>query len=94
MKKALVERDRDVRPDRYVDVDYQQLVADPIGTVRNIYGAYGYPFTPEFETAMRLWLQKNRQHRHGRHQYTAEDFGLNRDQIHKAFADYRKRFNV
>ena len=64
-----------------LDIQYADLVADPIATVQAIYDHHGYDFTEAFEVAMRQWLDDNRQHKHGAHRYTLEEYGLNEDAV-------------
>lgn len=78
----------------FFDLQYQELIADPIGTVRHIYRHFDYPYSPSFEEAMRAWLAANPQHKHGKHHYRLGDFGLERAWIDERFYDYRTRFEV
>lgn len=71
-----------------LDVSYQDLVADPEGTLRRIYDFTAEPWTAEVQAATRACLRANRQHRHGRHRYCLDDFGLNRAGVLRAFAPY------
>jgi hypothetical protein len=77
---------------RFVDVAYKQMISDPFAAVRSIYEARGEAFTPEAEAAMRGWLADNPQHKHGKHHYRLEDYGLTADQVNSEFARYRQRF--
>ena len=45
--------------DRFVDVLYADLMADPLGCVRGIYEQLGWEFTPATEAAMASWLAEN-----------------------------------
>ena len=77
-------------PTRFLDVSYEQLLADPIGTVRATCAHFGYAFTPEYEARTRRYLAENPQHKHGVHTYALADFGLTADRVNSAFADYRE----
>lgn len=79
---------------RFVDVSYYDLVADPLACVRRIYARAQLALEPDAEAAMRQVLERDVQHRHGRHAYTARDFGLSRAGIEETFADYRARFGI
>ena len=83
--KAIFEKARDVRATategQILDIQYAELLADPIATVQRIYDHHGYDFTEAFEVAMRQWLDDNRQHKHGAHRYTLEEYGLNEDAV-------------
>lgn len=72
--------------DRILDVAYDALVRDPVGTVRTIYQHYSMPFTAEFETRMRNWLRDHPQNRYGRHAYSLEQFGLTPEAVAERFS--------
>lgn len=96
--RRMIERStaaRDAHGDgRFLDVRYDRLVADPMAELRRVYEFLGDPLTPSAEAAMRRWLRDNPQHKHGRHRYRLEDFGLDRGEVGRAFADYRARFGI
>ena len=46
------------------------------------------------EDATRRFLAANPQHRHGRHAYKLEDFGLDRKDVSQRFTTYRERFDI
>ncbi|OAD22502.1 Sulfotransferase, partial [Candidatus Thiomargarita nelsonii] len=78
----------------FLDVDYQELVRNPIGTVRNIYDHFGYPFEKVFEEKIRHYLAENQQHKHGVPRYSLEQFGLDADEIKHRFQWYCERFGI
>ena len=43
---------------------------------------------------MRRFLAANPKDKHGRHEYTLEEFGLDRDQERQRYAWYRERFGL
>ena len=96
--KAIFEKATAVRATaaegQILDIQYADLVADPITTVQRIYAHHGYEFTESFEAAMRQWLTANRQHKHGAHRYTLEEYGLNEAQVHEDFSEYTKEFGL
>jgi Sulfotransferase family len=73
--------DKEVSSEHFVDVVFDDLIRDPIGTVRGIYSRFGYPYTAEFESNMRKHLQSDLITRKYKHVYTLEQFGLSRAQI-------------
>ena len=70
------------------DIQYADIMLDPIGTVRGIYTRFDEPFTPAAEAAMQRYLAANQQGKHGEHSYTLAEFGLTRESVHGIFADY------
>jgi len=94
----LLERGAQVRdtanPAQFYDVHYNNLMEDPIGTVRGIYKYFDYRYDDGLEERMRQWLVKNPQGKHGRHRYSLEQFGLGQEQVTKQFARYYQRYGI
>jgi hypothetical protein len=80
--------------DRFVDVHYHDLLRDPIATVRRIYRHFDLSLTAEAEHRMRRHLTHNPQHKHGRHQYDLERFGLDPASLDRRFGPYREFFGI
>ena len=79
-------------PERFLDVRYRDLVGDPIGTVRSAYAHFDIPFTTIAEIRMRRYLADTPKDKHGAHVYSLSQFGLNADEEHERYRDYRERF--
>ena len=77
-------------PEQFLDVQYADLVGDPIGTVRWIYEHHGLDYSTEFENGMNQWLADNRQHKHGAHRYSLEEYGLDAKTVRADFAGTEK----
>ncbi|MFQ3167827.1 MAG: hypothetical protein ACI8QI_000360 [Limisphaerales bacterium] len=77
-------------PEQFLDVQYADLVGDPIGTVRLIYEHHGLDYSTEFENGMNQWLADNRQHKHGAHRYSLEEYGLDAKTVRADFAGTEK----
>lgn len=43
---------------------------------------------------MRAFVAQNPQHKHGRHRYRLEAFGLQAEDLRSRFAEYRARFDI
>ena len=78
----------------FVDVSYTELVADPAATVRRLYAALGEDVGEDVGGAIVAWAADNPQHKHGRHRYTLEQFGLSAAEVADRFAAYRNRFGA
>jgi hypothetical protein len=72
---------RDAHPGRLHDVAFDELVTDPIGVVRGIYKHFNLPWSAENEAALKAYSARNPKNKHGRHTYSAADFGLSDAQI-------------
>ena len=76
--------------EQFIDVQYNDLVTDPIGTVHRIYEHHGYSYSDSFENRMKLWLADNRQYKHGPHRYSLEEFGLDAEVVRRDFTGIGK----
>jgi hypothetical protein len=77
-------------PAQFLDVQYADLVANPIDTVQRIYDYHGYDYSAEFENGMKQWLAGNRQHKHGAHRYSLEEYGLDAETVRTDFTGTEK----
>ena len=86
---------RDANPGAvFHDVPYEQLVRDPVGAVREMYGTFGRELSPDAERAMRAEVAERPRGVYGTHTYQLADFGLSRDEVAERFARYYDRFDV
>ena len=94
MKRAL-DRMMEVRADheeRFLDVDYRELVAEPMAQIARIYDFVGRTLTDEARASMQEWAVENARDKRPVHEYTLEQFGFTRDGLERDFAAYRERF--
>ncbi|HEV8559736.1 MAG TPA: sulfotransferase [Actinophytocola sp.] len=75
------------RPGRFIDVNYQDLVGDPVAEAHRVMTALGFAGAGD-DQPFRDYLSHNRSQRHGTHSYTPEDFGLSAAQLADDFAFY------
>jgi hypothetical protein len=76
------------------DVQYLDLVHDPMRVVRGIYERFEAPLMPQAEAAMRRCLAGHPQHKRGVHRYSLEQFDLDADGERRRFAAYCEAFRV
>lgn len=80
---------RRLGPERIIDIGFQELMADPMACVERIYAAVDARLGGEAERRMREWLaEQRRSHRPDGHRYDLADYGLDRDEVEEAFAEY------
>lgn len=80
--------------DRHLDVQYRDLMADPVGTVRRICDRFGIAFEGACEERVGSWIDEHPKTRFGVHEYTPEQYGLVADGLRRRFAFYIERFGV
>jgi len=90
--ERLMEFQKTLKPEQYLDIKYNEFVKDPINTVKDIYNHFGMKFTPEFEENMKEWIKENRQGKYGRRDYFLTDYNLTKEDINKEFAKYNAQF--
>jgi len=83
-----------VGDDRFLDVHYNDLTADPVATVTRIYEHFGIPVDDETVRRVRGFSDDNPPGKHGAHRYTPEQFGLDPERIRRRFAAYSDRFGI
>ena len=80
--------------DRFTDVLYDDLMSDPMYSIGNIYKSLGMDLTPAIEQKMAVFMERNKTNKHGKHEYTAEEYGLDNDRISDLFSDYTNEFGL
>jgi hypothetical protein len=86
-------RDR-IGDDRFVDLQYQDLVDAPLDQARKVYDKMGRAMTAADEAAIRAWLADNPRDKRPPHIYDLETYGLTEDLLKRDFAAYRAKYVV
>jgi hypothetical protein len=77
--------------ENYAIVKYDDMVSDPEGTIREIYGRFGFEIGPAFERVLQEESARARSY-HSRHAYSPEENGLTHQQILHTYRDIFERF--
>jgi hypothetical protein len=85
---------RSAHQDAFFDVDYRQLMADPLALSRQLFGWLGMDVSPKTEAGMRSWLAQNPQGKHGVHRYDPEELGVTDEAVGRLFASYIARYGL
>jgi hypothetical protein len=74
-------------PAQFCDVDYRELIADPLGTVAGIYRHFGMALTDEAQKAMAdIHAESQTGARAPKHKYSLADYGLTVETVKERFA--------
>ncbi len=73
-------------PAQFCDVQYVDLIRDPVGTVEEIYARFGIEMTDAARTAIKDTDDQSKQGpRAPKHSYSLADYGLTEDQVKERF---------
>lgn len=61
---------------------------EPKTVVRQIYDHFGYDFTAEFEARIDAFMAHNPRYKHGKPDYSLEEFGLDAQELKERFARF------
>jgi len=81
-------------PRRFVDVTHDDFVDDSLGVARRIYDGLGIAIGPAARAALEAHVAENPKGKHGRHEYSLEEYGLDPDEVRERFAPYIERFQI
>lgn len=76
---------------RFLDVHFEDTVAEPLAVVERIYQFAGLELTPQTRSAMAQWLQANGREKRAVHHYSPGQFGLSEAILQRDYAEYRAR---
>ncbi|MDB5970124.1 MAG: hypothetical protein JWQ90_2574 [Hydrocarboniphaga sp.] len=77
-----------------VEVEYRDLLADPIHHIGQFYRRAGTELTAEGAAAIRAWIADNPADKHGKNVYTLERYGLSPEQVDAAFGEHEQTLFV
>lgn len=90
---AVRARHRD-KSHQFIDVQFEQVVADPVAVLRRAYERFDIPWSADIEGRMRSFLADNPREKHGVHQYEMDDFGMDLGQIRARFEGYCSAYDI
>ncbi len=93
LERGLAVRDR-CESAHFVDVNHDDFVTDSLGVVSRIYDHFDIPFGAEARALMEEHIEANPKGKHGKHDYSLGEFGLDRDAVLARFRTYVERFRI
>ena len=76
---------------QYVRVLYKDLIADPEGTIRDIYQRFNFEIRPEFAEILRTEAEKAKSYK-SKHRYSLRKMGLSKKRIEREFQFVTEQF--
>ena len=86
--------DGTVAPERVIDVQFADFMADPFTTIRAVYEHIDVELTAPAEHRMREFLASHPQDRYGKHTYTFAETGLDEGELRERARRYQEFFSV
>lgn len=94
--ELMIQRSEDFRrkhgKDVIYDLHYSELMRDPIAEIQRVYDHFDEPCSAEAQKAMKSYLDNNPKGKHGKHDYTLEEFGLTENMVRDRFSDYYAQY--
>jgi sulfotransferase family protein len=75
-------------PRRFIDVQFLDLMDDPVGTLARVHDEAGLDFSAGSRTAIERYMTANPRGKFGEHRYELSDYGLSLAAIDEAFGPY------
>jgi hypothetical protein len=79
---------------RIAHVNYRSLVADPVGTVAQIYNAFGLEFSREARAAITAKVVQAPNGGYGVNRYRPHEFGIDPERERERASGYMERFDI
>lgn len=81
-------------PDRFVDVHFTRLMADPVGTLREAYARMRRDLDEAHAERIRAYLRDKPKGKFGTHRYTPEEWGYATEALRKNLSPYVEHFGI
>ncbi len=93
VRRAMDFRNR-VGDDRFADVSFADLQADPLRTLQTGYKRLGLSFTDATLDSVKQWAEHHQPGSRGTHDYDLADYGLTPEGVRERFADYLATYDA
>ena len=93
LERAMAFR-RGAGDERFADVYFGSLNADPVGTVQRAYDQLGLTLGDEGRRRMAAWAAGNPPGAHGAHEYSLEEFNVDPDDVRERYSFYLDHFDI
>ncbi len=93
LERGLEARER-TDPSRFIDVRFDDFIADNMGTAQRIYDHFELPLDGEARATMEAHVASHPMGKHGKHEYDLEQYGLTLDMIRDRLGSYAERYEL
>ncbi|SLK00698.1 Sulfotransferase family protein [Novosphingobium mathurense] len=78
--------------ERFIDIDYRLVVRQPLEQAHRVLERIGVPVDATMDAALSEFMAGNKREQRPMHDYSLARFGLDEEDVRRAFDAYRKRF--
>jgi hypothetical protein len=94
-RREIEQRASGVLPDsQFVDVHFDDIVRDPVGTVESVYRQLGWPFTSGIADRIAGYAASKPKGSRGEHRYSLDDAGLDAGTERERFGFYTSHYGI
>jgi hypothetical protein len=93
IRRAMDFRHR-VGDDRFADIAFADLQADPVNTLAAGYRSLGLEFTDATGRMVEQWAHEHKPGSRGSHDYDLADYGLTPESVRERFAEYLRTYDA
>lgn len=86
--RFLSDRNKLNKENQIIDIKFEDFVNNQVEVVQSIYEHFNWNFSTETKKKMNVFIANNPKDKHGKHEYTLEQFGLSEVIIESDFAPY------
>ncbi len=76
------------------DIQYHEVMADPFAEMKKLYAHFDEELSAEAAASMTAFLANNPKGKHGKHEYSLEEYGLNKDMVRERFKGYCDKYSI
>jgi len=88
-----IERKNNIKHLSSIDLQYKDLVSEPVKTIKKVYSRFDLPFSDHLEEKLHVFLASKKGTKQT-HNYDLESFGYSKEKIRQRFSKYLQHFSV
>ena len=92
LNKGMEDR-RHLSSNQIIDINYHDFIQSPLNQIKNVYLQLGFDMTIETENNIESYLSQNQGNTKSDHQYSLDEFGLDKKIIKDQFRDYMLNYD-
>ncbi len=92
LRRGMSQREALNKESQFFDMQFQDIITDPLSIIRAMYEHFNFDFSQQTADAMQRYLDNRPREKHGKHNYTLEQFGLSKEKHGHLFEQYCEKY--